>query len=53
MSKKVTYADEKGGYQTKVLIKSIMIYIVLVILALVCLLPIYLLFVQATRTNSR
>ena len=51
MSKKVTYADEKGGYQTKVLIKSIMIYIVLVILALVCLLPIYLLFVQATRTS--
>jgi len=51
MSKKVSYADEKGGYQTKVLVKSIGIYVVLVILALVCLLPIYILFVQATRTS--
>lgn len=51
MSKKVTYADDKGGYQTHVLVKSIAIYIVLIILTLVCLLPIYLLFVQATRTS--
>ncbi len=49
---KVTYATDKGGYQTKVLIKSILIYIVLIILTLVCLVPIWLLFVQATRTSS-
>ena len=52
MSKKVTYADEKGGYQTKVLIKSIAIYIVLIILTLICLVPIYILFVQASRTST-
>lgn len=51
MSRKVTYANDKGGYQTQVLIKSIAIYVALILLTLVCLLPIYLLFVQATRTS--
>lgn len=52
MSKKVTYDSDKGGYQTKVMIKSILVYIVLILLTLICLVPIYLLFVQATRTSS-
>ena len=48
---KVTYASDKGGYQTKVLVKSILIYIALILLTLICLVPIWLLFVQATRTS--
>lgn len=52
MSKRVTYDSDKGGYQTKVLIKSIAIYIVLIILTLICLVPIYILFVQASRTST-
>ncbi len=49
---KVTYDTDKGGYQGKLLLKSILVYIVLIILTLICLVPIYLLFVQATRTSS-
>ena len=52
MSKKVTYDTDKGGYQTQVLVKSILVYIVLILLTLICLVPIYLLFVQATRTSQ-
>ena len=50
---KVTYNTEKGGYQSKVLLKSVLVYIVLIILTLICLVPLYLLFVQATRTSSQ
>ena len=52
MSKRVTYDSDKGGYQTTVLIKSIAIYIMLIILTLICLVPIYILFVQASRTST-
>ena len=50
---KVTYDSDKGGYQTKILLKSILVYIVLIILTLICLVPLYMLFVQATKTSSQ
>ena len=52
MSKKITYAGDKGGYQTKVLIKSIFIYIGLILLTLICLVPIWILIVNATRQHN-
>ena len=52
MSKKVTYDSDKGGYQTHVLIKSALIYIVLIILTLICLVPIWILVVNATRMHN-
>lgn len=50
---KVTYDSDKGGYQTKIMVKSILVYIVLIILTLICLVPLYMLFVQATKTSSQ
>ncbi len=53
MSKKVTYAGENStSFQTKVLVKSIFIYIALILLTLVCLLPIWILVVNATRSHA-
>ena len=52
MSKKVTYDSDKGGYQTQVLIKSSLIYVVLILLTLICLIPIWILIVNATRTSD-
>ena len=52
MSKKVTYADDKGGYQTHVIIKSALIYVVLILLTLICLVPIWILVVNATRLHN-
>ena len=49
---KVTYDTDKGGYQTKVLIKSAAIYIVLILLTLICLIPIWILVVNATRLHN-
>lgn len=53
MSKKVTYAGENSAsFQTKVLIKSILIYAALILLTLICLIPIWILVVNATRTHQ-
>ena len=52
MSKRVTYDDGKGGYQTQVLIKSALIYAALILLTLVCLLPIWILVVNSTHTHN-
>ncbi|MCR4644544.1 MAG: carbohydrate ABC transporter permease [Oscillospiraceae bacterium] len=49
---RIKYDSDKGGYQTKVLIKSTLIYIVLVILTIICLAPLWILFVQATMNNK-
>ena len=49
---KVTYASDKGGYQAHVLIKSAAIYVVLILLTLVCLVPIWILVVNATRLHN-
>ncbi len=49
---KVTYESDKGGYQTRVLAKSAGIYVVLIILTLVCLIPIWILVVNATRLHN-
>ncbi len=52
MSKKITYASDKGGYQTKVIIKSAFIYLGLIILTLICLVPIWILVVNSTRDHN-
>ena len=52
MSKKITYQSDKGGYQTHVIIRSCIIYFFLILLALICLIPIWILFVNATREHS-
>ena len=52
MSKRITYDDGKGGYQTQVLVKSTLIYVALILLTLVCLVPIWILVVNATRLHS-
>ena len=52
MSKRITYDDGKGGYQTKVLVKSALIYLALIALTLVCLIPIWILVVNATRAHT-
>ena len=52
MSKKITYQSDKGGYQTKVIVRSCIIYFFLILLALICLIPIWILFVNATREHS-
>lgn len=49
---KVTYDTDKGGYEKKIIIKSILIYLVLIFLTLVCLVPIWILIVNATRTHA-
>lgn len=49
---KVTYASDKGGYQAHVMVKSIAIYIVLILLTLMCLIPIWILVVNATRLHN-
>lgn len=52
MSKKITYDSDKGGYQAHVIIKSVLIYLVLIILTLICLVPIWILVVNATRLHN-
>ncbi|MCQ2407762.1 MAG: carbohydrate ABC transporter permease [Oscillospiraceae bacterium] len=49
---KVTYASDKGGYQAHVLVKSAAIYVVLIVLTLICLVPIWILVVNATRMHN-
>ncbi len=52
MSKRITYDDGKGGYQTQVFVKSALIYVALILLTLICLVPIWILIVNATRSNT-
>lgn len=52
MSKKVTYDSDKGGYQAHVIVKSVLIYIALIALTLICLVPIWILVVNATRLHN-
>ena len=52
MSKRITYDDGKGGYQTQVMVKSTLIYAALILLTLICLIPIWILVVNATRSNA-
>ena len=49
---KVTYASDKGSYQAHVIVKSIAIYVVLILLTLICLIPIWILVVNATRLHN-
>ncbi len=52
MSKRITYDDGKGGYQTQVLIKSAAIYFALILLTLICLVPLWILVVNATKAHA-
>lgn len=53
MSQKVTYAGENSAsFRTKVLMKSIGIYVALIVLTLICLIPIWILIVNATRDHN-
>lgn len=52
MSKRITYDDGKGGYQAHVLVKSALIYLALIALTLMCLIPIWILVVNATRAHT-
>ena len=54
MSKKITYAGENSAsFQTKVMIKSVLIYVALILLTLICLVPIWILVVNATRSTDQ
>lgn len=49
---KVTYDSDKGGYQAQVILKSALIYLALIFLTLICLVPIWILVVNATRLHN-
>ena len=48
---KVTYASDKGGYQAHVMVKSIAIYVVLILLTLICLIPLGIFLLLKTKDN--
>lgn len=52
MSKKVTYASDSSSYQTTVIVKSVFIFLGLLLLTIICLLPIAILFINATRDHN-
>ncbi len=47
-----TYGEPKDNYTAKIRLKSTILFIWFVILTIICLLPIYILVVNATRENS-
>ncbi len=49
---KSVYGSSKDGYNTKLRIKSGILFTWMVILTIICLLPIYLLVINATRSHS-
>lgn len=51
MSMKSTYSGGMDSYSKKIKAKSVVIFIVLLILTIICLLPIYVLVVNATRRS--
>ena len=52
MSKKVKYASDSKSYQTSINVKSTLIFIVLILLTIICLAPIYIMVMNATRTHE-
>lgn len=52
MSKKVKYASDGKSYQTSITIKSVLIFIVLILLTIICIGPIYIMVMNATRSHS-
>ncbi len=52
MSKKVKYDSDKGGYEAHVIVRSVIIYFFLILLTLICLIPIWILIVNATRDHA-
>lgn len=53
MSKmKTTYGEPKSNYTAKVRLKSTILFIWFVILTIICLLPIYILVINATRSHT-
>ncbi len=51
MSMKAQYGQPKDNYHTKIMLKSTGIFIVCLILTLICLIPIYILIVNATHDS--
>ncbi|MEE5992972.1 MAG: carbohydrate ABC transporter permease [Oscillospiraceae bacterium] len=52
MSMKEQYGQQKDSYHAKIMAKSIAIMVVCIILTLICLVPIYILIVNATHSNQ-
>lgn len=52
MSKKDIYAQPKDNYHAKIVAKSTAVFIVCILLTLLCLVPIYILIVNATHTSE-
>lgn len=52
MSKKVKYASDSKSYQTSINVKSTLIFIVLILLTIICLAPIYIMVMNATRAHA-
>lgn len=52
MSKKVKYASDSKSYQTSINVKSTLIFIVLILLTIICLAPIYIMVMNATRSHA-
>ncbi len=51
MSMKEQYGQQKDSYHSKIMAKSIAIFVVCVILTLICLVPIYILIVNSTHAH--
>lgn len=52
MSKSIYKDHAKGGYNTRIRLQSGAILIVLILLTLICLIPLYILVINATRSSS-
>lgn len=51
MSMKATYGEPKANYTFKIKLKSWLLFFVMLILAFICLFPIYILLINATRSS--
>ncbi len=52
MSKKVKYASDSKSYQSSIMFKSVLIFIALLLLTIICLAPILILVINSTRANA-
>lgn len=49
---KSVYGDAKDNYTFKIKLKSYILLVIMILLTLICLLPIYILFINATRSST-
>lgn len=52
MSKKVKYASDTKSYQSSIMVKSVLIFIVLILLTIICLAPILIIVINSTRPSQ-